>query len=161
MRSPVTVAYEPGGGLFVSEQGNNIIRYVTAAGNLATVAGVVGGGGSTGDGGLATAALLSNPTIVSDGTGGWLVNDISNNVVRRLTLQSASQTASATQAPSVSPSVAPRPWLISRAAGNGSLGSGAAAGGPATAASIGTPGVACKDGTGGFVFVSSRGSCAL
>lgn len=50
LSSPTSVAYEPDGGLFISEQGNSIIRYVSPAGMLSTVAGL-GTAGNTGDSG--------------------------------------------------------------------------------------------------------------
>lgn len=148
---PTSVAYD--GGFFVSELGNQVIRYVTAAGVLTTVAGTPGVAGSSGDGGLALAARLSDPLVSADGLGGWIIADVGNVVVRRLALQTATQTPSAVPTPSASPSVAARSWNIFRAAGSGALGS-TGDGGPATAATIGSPGVACKDGAGGFLFVS-------
>jgi hypothetical protein len=137
-------------------QGNQVVRYVTAAGILTTVAGTAGSSGTTGDGGLATSARLNNPAISADGTGGWLVTDTWNNVVRRLTLRTATQTPTASRTASRSPSVGARPWNIFRAAGTGTSGS-SADWTPATSANLGGTGVACKDatGAGGFYFVSA------
>ena len=118
LNKPTSVAFD--GGLFISEQGNQVIRYVSAAGTLSTVAGSAGTSGTTGDGGVATSALLNNPSINPDGQGGYLIADTWNNVVRRLTLQtpSPSRTASLAAGASPSPSALPlRPFVITRVAG--------------------------------------------
>lgn len=117
-RGPTSVAYD--GGLFVTEQGNQVVRYVSPAGTLSTVAGVAGVSGTTGDGGVATSALFNNPSVGPDGLGSWIIADTWSNVVRRLTLQSASPSATQTITVGASPSSSPipaRPFIISRVAG--------------------------------------------
>ena len=151
LNSPAAVAYD--GGIFISEQGSNIVRYVSAAGTLSTVAGVAGASGTSGDGAAATAAFLNAPLIGPDGMGWWVIADTGSSVVRRLALQTATQSVSASRTASASPSVAARSWMIFRAAGTGTA-AATGEGGPATAASIGNPGYACADllGAGGFYF---------
>lgn len=83
LNAPLGVAYEsPLGGLFLSNQWDNRVRYVSPLGIISTVMGT-GVASLTGDGGRATLATLNNPSIgTDDGVGGWLISDANNNVVR-------------------------------------------------------------------------------
>jgi len=81
--SPVGVACDPSGNLYIADSGNNAIREVTLPG--AGIRTVVGDGspGSSGDGGPATSAELNYPWgMVVDGLGHIYVADSGNNVVR-------------------------------------------------------------------------------
>jgi len=49
LNKPTSVAFEGSGGLFITEQGNQVVRYVSAAGILSTVAGTAGTSGTGGE----------------------------------------------------------------------------------------------------------------
>jgi hypothetical protein len=84
LNSPAGVAVIPGGGFLISDQGNNVVRQVSPDGVITRVAGTYGAPGDTGDGGLATEAKLNGPGGVGVIPGGFLFNDVSNNVVRKV-----------------------------------------------------------------------------
>ena len=70
--------------LLVADIDNNLIREITPSGTIATFAGT-DTAGFRGDGGLATAALLTNPYGVSfDHNGNLLVADYGNNRIRSI-----------------------------------------------------------------------------
>ena len=73
------------GNVFIADTYNNVVREVDASTKLIfTVAGT-GIGGSSGDGGLATAARLNEPTgIAVDGSGNLYIADYNNDVVREV-----------------------------------------------------------------------------
>lgn len=93
------MAVDAAGDLFIPDNGNCVIREVTAAGIISTVVGD-GTCGYAGDGGLAIAAgtaasgttaavpgaELNNPTAVAvDGSGNLYISDTGNNVIREVT----------------------------------------------------------------------------
>ena len=82
---PSGLAVDAAGNLFLCDSSNQRVRRVDAStGYISTVAGN-GSPGSTGDGGQATAAQLSNPSgIAIDGAGDVFIADSGNNVVRRV-----------------------------------------------------------------------------
>ena len=81
---PAGLAYDAAGNLFFSESGRHLIRRVTPAGLLTTVAGT-GTQGFAGDGGPATAALLDTPTALAlDAVGDIFVADTHNHRIRRI-----------------------------------------------------------------------------
>jgi trimeric autotransporter adhesin len=83
LSAPSGVALSKSGDLYIVDQGNNVVRKVTS-GTISTVAGT-GAPGNTGDGGKATAALLSNPYgIAVDSTGNFYISDVVNNRVRKV-----------------------------------------------------------------------------
>jgi trimeric autotransporter adhesin len=93
LSSPMGVAVDKAGNLFVSDNGNFRVRRVdSATGNITTVAGdspCRGGacvGGFSGDGGLATKARLHNSFggITLDSEGNLFICDSGNNRVRRV-----------------------------------------------------------------------------
>ena len=86
LNNPRGLAVDASGNLFIADSGNHRIRKVTAAtGVITTLAGGVTAG-TTGDGGLATAALLNTPEGVALGAGGDLfIADTLNNRVRKIT----------------------------------------------------------------------------
>src|SRR5207244_4492904 len=85
-RVPRATAQGPGGaartadGAYVTaDPGNAAIRRVSPAGRITTVAGTLSMSGSTGDGGPATAAKLTNPSgVAATADGGFLIADLSN-----------------------------------------------------------------------------------
>jgi hypothetical protein len=81
----------PGGGFLIADLSNCIIRQVSAAGRIATVAGTPPTAGPTyhcgytGDGHAATSATLSSPVAVAHASdGGFYIADYANNVIRRV-----------------------------------------------------------------------------
>ena len=86
LNQPNGVAVDAAGDLFIADYGNNVVREVVAAtGNIVTAAGN-GTGGYSGDGGLATAAELNNPSRVAvDSAGDVFIADNHNDVVREIT----------------------------------------------------------------------------
>jgi sugar lactone lactonase YvrE len=111
---PKGVAFDNGGNLYVVE--GLVVRKVTPAGTISTVAGD-GNNGYSGDGGSATAAQFSNPSdIAIDSAGNLYIADTDNSVIRKVTPTGT----------------------ISTFAGNGSAGY-SGDGGPASSAQIGYP----------------------
>ena len=77
---PDDVAVDPSGGFYISDTLNHRIRKVNASGFITTVAGT-GTAGDTGDGGLATSALLIYPKgIASDSSGNLYIADQSHRI---------------------------------------------------------------------------------
>jgi uncharacterized protein (TIGR03437 family) len=114
--NPIAVAMDSTNNLYIADYGNNVVRKVTAAGNITTVAGN-GTRGYSGDGNAAVSALLSLPYgIAVDGSGSLYIADNGNNAVRK-----------------VSPA-----GVITTIAGNGKKGF-SGDGGPATAAQLNGP----------------------
>jgi sugar lactone lactonase YvrE len=86
INKPVGVAIDKAGNIYISET-SNVIRKVTPAGVISTIAGSVGKASSSGDGGPATAALLSSPYgLEIDRDGNLLIGDIVNQVIRKIDL---------------------------------------------------------------------------
>ncbi|MDP2644743.1 MAG: SMP-30/gluconolactonase/LRE family protein [Desulfobacterales bacterium] len=81
--APEAVFADAANNIFIADTNNHKIRKVTAAtGIISTVAGT-GAAGSSGDGGLATAAKLNRPRAVfADAAGNLFIADASNNKVR-------------------------------------------------------------------------------
>src|SRR5205823_4026796 len=81
--NPWSVALDPAGtNLYIGSLGNVIRRVSLPGGTISTIAGT-GVNGYSGDGGLATAAQLSQVTsIVRDSAGNLFFSDFVNNTVR-------------------------------------------------------------------------------
>lgn len=71
LNSPLGITIDVSGNLYVADSGNNRVRKITTTGNITTVAGS-GATGTSGDGGLATLALLEKPTSVAVDSAGDL-----------------------------------------------------------------------------------------
>jgi hypothetical protein len=87
LNDPTDVAIDSNGNLYIADSANNRIQEVSAnTGNISTFAGsATGTAGSSGDGGAATAALLSNPSGVDvDTNGDVYVADLANNRVQEI-----------------------------------------------------------------------------
>ncbi len=87
LNSPIAVAFDTNGDLFIADQNNNAIRRVDATSKVITT--VAGSGpnnqGYTGDGGPATAATLNLPDGVTvDGAGNIYISDTDNAAVREV-----------------------------------------------------------------------------
>ena len=134
MHYPRGMAVDTSGNLYIADASNNVIRKVSVAGIISTIAGN-GTNGYSGDGGAATAAQLGNPgALVLDKLGNIYIPDAYNNVVRKINAAG----------------------LISTIAGNGfGAGSGAGGysgdGGPATAAELWSPSSVAIDAGGNIV----------
>lgn len=82
--SPVGVAADQAGNLFVCDSGANRVRKINAAGVISTVAG--GGSAIPGDGGDATAVQLIGPMgVASDQIGNLYFTEFEGNRVRKVT----------------------------------------------------------------------------
>ena len=123
--SPLGVATDGTGNLYIADRYNNCVRKVNISGVFSTFAGN-GSIGYSGDGGPATAAQLHWPvSVTSDLSGNIYIADWSNNVIRK-----------------VNPA-----GVISTCAGSGLYGDFGDTG-PATAAKISTPTSIAVDGIG-------------
>ena len=119
------IASDAAGNVYIADWGNNVVRKVTTAGIISTVAGN-NTAGYTGDGAAATAAQLSGPFgLALDASGNLYIADQVNNVIRMVNSSG----------------------IISTFAGTGTSGFGGD-GGPATAAKLAQPfGLAWYAGT--------------
>ena len=125
LNDPSGVALDGAGNLYIADTDNHRIRKVDAAGVISTVVGT-GRGGSSGDGGPATAARLNSPRGVAlDGAGNLYIADIYNHRIRKVDAAG----------------------VISTVAGDGTDGFGGD-GGPATAAQLYWPAGVALDGAG-------------
>jgi hypothetical protein len=82
---PSGIAFDAQGNLYIADYYNYVIRKVSAATGVITT--VVGNGtpGYSGDGGLASNAELTYPTLVRfDNQGNLLISDTGNNVIRKV-----------------------------------------------------------------------------
>jgi sugar lactone lactonase YvrE len=122
---PQGVALDTTGRIYVADSGNRRIRMVSASGVITTVAGN-GLYGFAGDGGAATAAVLSYPQGVAlDAAGNFYIADTGNQRIRKVDAGG----------------------VITTVAGNGSFGF-AGDGGIATAAKLGYPQGVALDAAG-------------
>jgi sugar lactone lactonase YvrE len=81
---PCGVALDASGNLYVADRQNNVIRKVTPAGVVTTLAGTAGTAGSTD--GTGSAALFNQPTDVAvNSSGDVFVADSANNTIRMIT----------------------------------------------------------------------------
>ena len=84
LNSPVGVAVDPAGNLYVAERYNHRVRKVDRSGVITTVAGT-GAQGFSGDGGPAVAARLDEPADVAlDAAGNLYISEFNNSRVRRV-----------------------------------------------------------------------------
>jgi sugar lactone lactonase YvrE len=130
LNAPADVRLDSAGNLYIADYGNSVVRKVTPAGTISTVAGN-GTAGYSGDGGSATAAELNGPIAVAlDASGNLYIADYGNVTVRKVTSAGT----------------------ISTYAGNGSFGY-SGDGGQATNAELTYPHGLAVDGSGN-VFIS-------
>jgi sugar lactone lactonase YvrE len=91
---PTGVAVDTNYNVYVADAGNELIRKITSAGVVTTLAGMVGVSGLT-DATTGTAAQFNNPTGVAvDGSGNVYVADTGNHTVRGITSAGAVTTLS-------------------------------------------------------------------
>jgi len=85
LNSPLGVAVDSGGNLYIADTANNVVRKVTAAGAISTLAGN-GSAGFGGDGGAGTSAQLNAPQGVGvDAAGNVYIADTGNARIRKVT----------------------------------------------------------------------------
>lgn len=137
---PIRCAADRAGNLYVTDQGAHCVRRIDGGGTISTFAGrcvaAAATNGFSGDGGLATAAVLNNPTaLTSDAQGNLYISDQFNHRVRRVDSGGMIQTV----------------------AGNGSQGF-SGDGGPATAAGVPFPGSTAVDPAGNLFVVDNVGN---
>lgn len=132
INNPRSVTPLPDGGFLIPDTNNNRVRHVSAAGVIRTVAGT-GSAGFSGDGGAATEAQLDHPFAVAPtGDGGFLIADIENERIRKVSAAG----------------------VITTVAGNGVSGFGGD-GGPATSASLHDPHNVVALADGGFLIADT------
>ncbi len=87
LNSPQGIALDGAGNLYIADQGDDILREVSAVtGRITKVAGTLGSKGDSGDGGPATAATFEKLSAVAvDGAGNLYVADADACVVREIT----------------------------------------------------------------------------
>ena len=133
---PFGVAVDGSGNLYIADPYDYVIRKVTFAGTISTIAGT-GSSGYSGDGGAATAAKMNLPQGVAvDAAGNVYVADFNNNCIRKINTSG----------------------IISTIAGNGSAGY-AGDGGPATAAQLYRPSSVAVDASGNLFVADANNQC--
>ncbi|MGP8214928.1 MAG: T9SS type A sorting domain-containing protein [Bacteroidia bacterium] len=124
LNNPSGVATDAAGNLYIADYENNRVRVVETSGIIVTIAGNATQGYS-GDGGIATAAELNNPSGVAlDASGNLYIADQGNSCVRKISTSG----------------------IITTIAGNGTQGTGN--GGAATAQELNWPTGVAVDGSG-------------
>ncbi len=85
LNAPEAVDMDLAGDLYIADTANHRIRLVAASGTITTIVGI-GTAGTTGDGGLGTAAQLNSPRgIAVTTTGPYYIGDRTNDKIRKVT----------------------------------------------------------------------------
>ncbi len=86
INTPLGVAYDAAGDMFIADSGNNVVRKVTPARIISTVASTgTGTGGYTGDGGQASAGQFDLPDNVAiDAAGDLIVANTYSSAIRKV-----------------------------------------------------------------------------
>ncbi len=131
---PTDVALDDSANLYIADRDNARIRKVAVATGIITTLAGTGTRGSSGDGGLATAAALSDPnSIALNGSGDLYIADSGNDRIRKVSAATG---------------------IITTVAGTGTRGF-SGDGGPATGASLHFPTGVALDGSGNFYIADS------
>ena len=170
-RAPLHLCMGPSGTLLVADSGSHVIRSVTQAGVVTTIAGTGVAGAALAFSTPALAAALSSPSAVtySASTGAIRIADMGNNALRVLVCPSVSPTATptptASAGTSASASAAPTPSATPSATPSmggclltAFIGSGSAtfADGLAGSAAVNQPSGLALDPTTAFLVVADR-----
>ncbi len=135
LNSPRAIAIDSSNNLYIAEYNGQVIRKVTTAGIISTIAGTAGVAGSTGDGGAAKAALIGGPyTLAFDAGGNLYLAEVGSNKIRKISTSG----------------------IITLAAGTGATGY-AGDGSAAIAASMGSPRGLAID-AGGTIYLGDTGN---
>lgn len=179
--SPVGIAVDATGNLYIADSGNRRIRKVATNGVISTVAGN-GTTGHGGDGGPATSAPVGNPTGVAiDAVGNLYFTDNFNNFLRKITTGGTISTLAGDGESALNAAITPfgvavdamgnlyiadshyqrilkvaKNGLSSTIAGNGTLGY-SGDGGPALSAQLGDPSGMAFDARGNL-FIADSGN---
>ncbi len=162
--SPFGISMDAAGNLYIADSQNSVVREVSTAGMISTVAGECPNGtcqyGYTGDGGPATSAQLAFPTGVAfDSAGEMFIADAYNSAIRRVdVLGNISTVAGDGSVPNVVKSHAQ--ILGRRPAGSKPRGfiqvGSSGGGGIATGAQLGIPASIALDNAGNFYFADAE-----
>jgi len=94
--NPAGLTFDAAGNLYVTDEGDAVIRMITPAGTITTVCGANIGGtfsGYNGDNGLPQNAQLNNPyRITFDSKGNYFIPDAGNSVIRKVCVETDSVT---------------------------------------------------------------------
>ncbi|MFM7710520.1 MAG: NHL repeat-containing protein, partial [Ferruginibacter sp.] len=138
LNNPWGLAFDNSGNMLIADASNRIIRKVSTAGIISTIAGTPGVYGYSGDGGLATAAQLGAPAgMCVDAAGNIYFADPGKHVIRKIATNG----------------------IITTIAGTGTSGY-SGNGGAATAALLNTPYDVCIDGSGNL-YIADKGNHAI
>ncbi|HTK20719.1 MAG TPA: hypothetical protein VL442_14435 [Mucilaginibacter sp.] len=96
--APQGLAVDAQGNIFVADYGNNVIREITAAGVVKTVAGIGMAGYANGNA-LKTAQFRSPTAVALDQSGNIFVADRDNNMIRKITTAGVVSTFAGTKTP--------------------------------------------------------------
>ena len=88
LNQPSAIVIDGAGNLIVADTGNNAVRRIDAiTGKISTIAGTLGSAGYSGDGHVATAALLSAPQgLALDASGNLFIADTGNDCIREIAI---------------------------------------------------------------------------
>jgi uncharacterized protein (TIGR03437 family) len=102
LNAPLGVAVDSGGNFYIADTANNVVRKVSAAGVISTLAGN-GATGSGGDGGAASSAQLNAPQGVAvDASGNLYIADTGNARIRKVSSSGAISTYAGSGTPGYS-----------------------------------------------------------
>lgn len=104
LNAPTALALDGFGNIYISDNGNNVVRKVTVATGVITTFAGTGVAGFSGDDGLATLAMLDNPRcIVLDASANLYIADANNNRIRMVDANGIITTVVGTGAPAANP----------------------------------------------------------
>jgi len=139
LNAPQAVTLDMYGDVYIADTGNDVVRLISAANQISTVAGQQGNAVNAGDGGAATAATLSQPS------------DVALDAAGDLYIAAGGQVRMVNSA-----------GIIGTLAGTGAAGSYAGEGGSATSAVLPSPiSNLILDGAGDIVLADTAGNRVL